>query len=358
MSKLQTKSILMQFIIAVYFLVLVTGCNTASSSIESEKSVSDNFAIESLNDEIEVKVNPNRRLLTPAEIKGVKSRADWGHYFDESGDVEIAIWESYSYGTHLEVHCDVDPSFVLIGGGAWADYDGTRVPNGVFLTASYPRDQELSSWVARSKGHQPTGTPAHKLVCYAIGLRLKGVSRSALRNQMKYVANTSGSSLFPNTTATLPANYSLIGGGSRVNYAGAPYGGTGNLLIASYPYNDQTWKSESKTHYYNCTASITSFAIGITNNTIPNFGRLKVERRSPSSIYNSCCLGTASTQIEPGYVPSCFGGESRANTATGRLLNRMSPNPNNVMNVLVSSKDCLISEGGVTLAHSIQIKKQ
>lgn len=79
----------------------------------------------------------------------------------------------------LIVHCSVDPDEVLVGGGC-ADYGSSG--NGALLTASYPENSALETWIAESKDH--LGKDYHALYTYAIGMRLNGVSRNTLKSLM------------------------------------------------------------------------------------------------------------------------------------------------------------------------------
>ena len=105
-------------------------------------------------------LNPNRVRLGEASNttqNSISSQAraagqSLGSQFDGSGQIEVAIWVSRSsFGAHNRVACTVDPGFVCIGGGAYADY-GNRY--GALLTESRPFDGNFNSWVASSKDHE------------------------------------------------------------------------------------------------------------------------------------------------------------------------------------------------------------
>jgi hypothetical protein len=271
----------------------------------------------------------------------------WGHYFDSSGDVEVAVWENTTYGEITTQTVDVDADFVLIGGGAWADYSNGQ---GALLTGSHPLNDQLTTWVAEAKDHLYVNY--HTLHVYAVGLRLRNVSRSTLRNYMNYKTNTSGSDSHPSANATVDNGYRLIGGGAKVNWSGQ-----GNLLTESYPYSDITWRAVSKDHYYVSPATITAYAIGITTGSIPGFGTLVADLGSTGTATVSSGVASASTNVRSGYVFSCFGGRSTY-ASYGRLLTRIGPNPNQYTNILSVSKDHYIPDGGTTYAYYLEIKKQ
>lgn len=249
------------------------------------------------------------------------------------------------YGSICHVEVPVDEGFVLVGGGAWADYGAGQ---GALLTASYPKD-DFTTWVAESKDHFISSP--HYLHVYAIGIRLNGVSRSTLLNYMDYSSQLSPVMNHPSTSATVHEGYRLIGGGARVFWYGY-----GNLLTASYPLNGYTWSVGSKDHHMSDPSRIQAYAIGITTGNIPGFGTLTVRLGNVQSGYVAGGPVDIESAVDYGYVYSCWGGRSTW-TNYGRLLTRIGPSY--VTNhFFVSSKDHMFLDGGTTSAHFIEIQKQ
>lgn len=246
---------------------------------------------------------------------------------------------------HPVVHCDVDADEVLVGGGAWADYGSGQ---GALLTASYPENNDLETWIAKSKDHQRYNP--HTLHAYAIGMKLTGVSRSNLLPHMTLKVDTSGAAMgHPSNTISLPPGYQVIGGGARVNWSGY-----GNLLTESYPYNNTTWRVKSKDHGTGSPATITAFIIGITSNNIPGFGSLQTQVRN-SSVYTNHAVGTATKNPTSGWATSCAAGRADW-TGHGRMLFKMMPTTDD--SIIVSSKDHIVGSSGTTWAYSIEVRKQ
>lgn len=252
------------------------------------------------------------------------------------------------YGEVIQSTCAVDTDFVLVGGGAWADYPTGGA--GALLTASYP-DSSLTKWTAASKDHDIICP--HTLHVYAIGLRLAGVDRTTLANAMVVQTVTSGTSEYPTASVSLPQGYQIIGGGACANYSA---GGYGSLLTGSYPSGLNSWVASSKDHMHVCSASITSYAIGITTGQISGFGSLAVNIASSSVSSPAYQTPDAHQIITNGYVLSCLGGKATYNYGHGRMLFRIFPDNGEGANAY--SKDHEVPDSGVTTAYSIMIRKQ
>lgn len=295
--------------------------------------------------------NPNRRLVAAyedgqplvVEDGEVKVHKAWGSDVDRSGRVRTYIFECEGRGQHPVVHCDVDPDQVLVGGGAWAEYSG----HGALLTASYPENGELETWIGKSKDH--IRGDRHTLHVYAVGLELSGVSRRTLRSRVTMKQATSGSSVHPARTVSVPPGYVLTGGGARVNWSGS-----GNLLTESYPTSDRTWKVKSKDHMRNSPATITAYAIGISTSYIPGFGSLRGQRRSTSG-WTSHGVGAVTKNPTSGWTTTGMGGKV-AWSGAGRMLFKIKPNSGD--GVDVSSKDHVSPSGGTTTAYVLELQKR
>jgi hypothetical protein len=241
--------------------------------------------------------------------------------------------------------CSVDSDFVLIGGGA--EIVGSGTPNAV-LTGSFP-GSDLTTWTAKSKDHQMSYP--HKLRAYAIGLRLKNVPSTTLRNYMYFSASPLAYGQHPNTTASLPPGYRLIGGGAKANWVS-----NGLLLTASYPDGFQ-WVAAAKDHGLAEIGSVQSFAIGITAGTIPGFGSITT---TASSAFVWASSGHASEHVYPptGWLLSSIGGRAEYGNY-GRLLAGLIPavDTPNVAKSLASSKDHYAVDSGNTWAYAISIQR-
>ncbi|WP_262064257.1 hypothetical protein [Streptomyces sp. STR69] len=155
-----------------------------------------------------------------------------------------------------DLRANVDSDMVAIGGGATA----VDSPHGALLTASYPAD-DGSAWLASSKDHnlpQP-----HRLTAFAIGMKIDGVSRERLDEELLTVVRTrSGHAAHPFVSARVPENHTLIGGGFRVNWRD-PWGDNaeGNLATASFPRAGDAWTVRSKDHQISSPCTIDAFAV-------------------------------------------------------------------------------------------------
>ena len=266
-------------------------------------------------------------------------------FSDESGTVEICIWQKSSTSNEMnEVNCTVDADYVLIGGGAYV------VGGYGLLTASYPSDNNLTTWTARSKDHLYVGY--HTLICYAIGMKLKNVSRATLMNYMIRVTNESTpNDTYESTSVSVPDQYVLLGGGASVPlYAG-------QLLCQSNPSGGTTWTAAARAHGYYYTTSVTAYAIGIKPN-ISGFGMLDIRSYLKSSDYVTTGMDEVQYSPTSGYVLACIGGESTWN-GQGRMLYELRPNTDNgSLNAIVGSKDHQFIDAGTTSLYICEIRNK
>ncbi|MBW7846321.1 MAG: hypothetical protein H3C45_11950 [Bacteroidia bacterium] len=179
------------------FVLSFIGC--LESEVSSSYQNSESFVSERIFN------NTNRKLVsTNKQLKkgGDLSELNSTSFTDFSGDIEIRVWEASGYGPGVTVYCSVDPDFVLVGGGAKTDGGGLLIGNN-------PLDANLTTWVARSKMHLYVAE--HPLTCYAIGIKLKNISRNTL---MKYVSlRTNISSVdnaYTSITVSVPGGKKLL----------------------------------------------------------------------------------------------------------------------------------------------------
>lgn len=262
------------------------------------------------------------------------TRQDW------SGLVEIIILKKEITGQHPTTYVDIPSDYVLIGGGAKVSNVGK---NGALLTQSYP-SSDLTRWYGASKDHKKASN--HKLEVFAVGLKLKGISRDQLKQYMVVTSSTSAKANHPATQANLPSGYTLIGGGAKVNWTG-----DGSLLVKSIP-NGNAWAVSGKDHITKSPATVTAYAIGIKPN-ITSFGTLEISRESASKWVSQ--LGTEITQsIDSDWLISCPGGEATF-AGKGRMLTILYPD---FRHVTIGSSDHLDKDSGNTILYMLKIRKK
>src|SRR5262249_26157428 len=157
-------------------------------------------------------LDPNRNQPVPHTTSGgigVSRSALTVEATDASGRLHVQVVSCFNGAPeqHPKVACSVDPSFVVVGGGARTFYSAV----GALLTETRPFDGQLQQWVAASKDHG-TGD-AHYLQAYAIGMRLDGVSRADLLAQMQLKSVTSGIAPHPLVDVSTDEGFTMIGGG-------------------------------------------------------------------------------------------------------------------------------------------------
>jgi hypothetical protein len=299
-------------------------------------------------------VDSNRRILSPQVGEG---QLALGTSTDASGFVTTQIVECVSgSGQNLSVNCNVDPGFVTVGGGAWAEYSGA----GALLTASFPKDQNLTGWSASSKDHLQIDV--HRLHVYAIGLMLKGLSRQSLFSKISILQTTSNQD--PHPAASTPfttGSLIVLGGGARINWTSP-----GNLLTASVPGCfisvrggtplSLCWAAAGKDHIQSSPATITTFAIAIPQ-TIAGWGTLDVQYLESDGTSVTTGVASANAQVPAGYVLAAIGGSAQTDSGLGRMLFRMSPAVSSNTSILVQSKDHLQVSAGNASAIAVVVKK-
>ncbi len=295
-------------------------------------------------------LNPNRHVLGMNE--GSKTTGILGTITDASGQVEIRVWEATSdVVPHPQVAVNVDPGYVVVGGGARVlASNGVSVPEGLLTEARPANDGTFSTWLASSKDHGISY--AHKLQAYVIGMRISGIDAYTLRQYMSLSENTSGYFAHPNTAVSVPAGYRLVGGGAKVNWTGY-----GNLLVTSEPDDIlTTWSVASKDHAYSAPCSITAYAIGLKS-SIPNWGSFLFSVVSAQQNANSSSYLTVSANVEADKVLTCIGASS-GYSGYGRLLYAMYPQFS-IRSVTASSKDHLNTDvaNASLRIRGIQIRK-
>jgi hypothetical protein len=157
--------------------------------------------------------NPNRKIATTAQSALKKGAAVIGDQVDWAGWLSTRTYECTQSGYHVSFTCSVDPDYVVVGGGAYADYGSGP---GALLTESRPLD-DLTAWAVSSKDQ--VSSNYHTLHCYVIGLQALGMARATLIANMKVARATSGKAPIPEVGAGfINEDYVVVGGGSRVDW--------------------------------------------------------------------------------------------------------------------------------------------
>ena len=247
---------------------------------------------------------------------------------DASGRVTTAVFRrraATEQDIFTDFQIDVDPDMVVVGGGAI----GADAPSGALLTASCP-DDSRTAWLASSKAHERSNP--HRLIGFAIGLKIAGLSREQLLANLSFTRRTSGPAPHPAQSAGTPADHVLISGGFRVNWQP----GIGNLATASFPEFDDAWTARSKDHLRASPCSIDAFSIGLRTRLA---GVGTVERGSTSATSGTAAHPSASTPLTGGFALTGIGAEVRFDEP-GSLLWRLEPAVHgDQQGVTASSKD-------------------
>ena len=147
---------------------------------------------------------------------------------------------------HPSVELTIPPQYKILGGGAFDHWSGA----GNLLTASYPVG--LQTWFAAGKDHEVVSPAA--ISAFALALFDPNDEWNVVIQ-----AETSDPAEHPQAVATLPAGFTLTGGGAFVDYGA----GAGNLLTASFPTSASSWEARSKDHLVVDAAKLTAYAIGL-----------------------------------------------------------------------------------------------
>jgi hypothetical protein len=249
--------------------------------------------------------------------------------------------------SHSSANCAVDSDFVLVGGGAEVEGNGQ---DSALLTESYP-SEGLDTWIAKSKDH--VDIYLNRLRAYAIGLKIKDISATTLRNNMVRIPKTSAQGHWPTAVAELPDGYQLIGGGAR-----SIWSTKGLLLTASFPQpGGIAWEARAKDHVLSEQGWVEAFAIGIKK----GFSGINLEVVT-DTVTEPTGGGyvTAERQLRSGYVSTSIGALSEW-SGSGRLLTDMIPFSNypdlTRMGAYVTSKDHEVATSGSVTAYVLGVKR-
>jgi vibriolysin len=282
-----------------------------------------------------VHVDTNRRMVMETST-GPRAEAE-----PAEGDTELAqsaltnpagtiTTKVFLCGTGIPasinvLQCTVPPTFVLVGGGAWASSSGGA---GAMLTASYPFDSDLTTWEGRSKDHGVVDK--HVISVYAIGMMVQGMSRDALRAHITLTTATSASSAHPFLLVNGPAKELGLSGGAKVNYTGPgsmlvqvrPGCGSGDVLCDG-------WSMEAKDHVYSDPSTLTGYVITIKP-SLPPLGALKGRTEIAWGATKVGAPSSVRLEVGPRSALTGLGAFSHCNSdEAGRMLTRMGPTTSN-----------------------------
>ena len=149
----------------------------------------------------------------------------------------------------------------------------------------------------------------------------------------------------PDARVVVPEGYKLLCGGAQDNWKGA-----GNLLTASFPEGDNTWRASGKDHVEGDPANISAFALAVYDPD--DIWELKIfpSRPSPATAHPE-----QEAAVEPGYV--MVGGGAWVDWAgEGNMLFASYPNPETKTSWHVQSKDHVKSSPAKITAYAVGLK--
>lgn len=265
---------------------------------------------------------------TPANIAATVGTI-YNYATDSSGKVKIIVVYDRAVGLTNEVSTSIPGDYVLIGGGGFSSSNP-----GYFMTASYP-DDSLTTW--NVKFFQPP-LLNNSISAYAVGLKLEGLTKAQLQASIQLTTGIDA--------ASVDTNYVLIGGGTKVTYAG-----NGKPLLTSKP-DGNSWYSTTGNYLPADSASKITYAIGIKKD-IPVFGSLNVEQ---IAVVNPLTINKNSSviiKLDDNWVTACPGAEL-IGTTTGRRLTTMYPLTRAIS--IFSVRDSTDTNGS-TAGYIIRIRK-
>lgn len=228
--------------------------------------------------------------------------------------------------------------FKVVSGGAILHYHGA----GELLYSSEPQlnsNEVPIGWSVRGRYH------IHKdkgeIQAFA-----NAIYDPADEWDVKVVSSISTTASHPATVATLPADYTLLGGGGKVHFRGK-----GSMLVSCRPVGSHGWEAAAKDHLVGDKGEVQAFAIGIKN-------KIDVQRK----IETVTLMETSGTAAHPsqcmfasnGQVFSSVGAAVSKGGAGNMLVNMFVVR--NGTEVCSSAKDHLVSDPQQITVFGIQVK--
>ena len=262
---------------------------------------------------------------------------------DASGKITVAVFERVASAPSAHFNdfsVEVADDYVVIGGGV----EGTNSPAGNLITASYP-NSDLSAWLVSSKDHL-VSNPV-QLKAWAIGLKIAGLSRQQVRDNISVTVASSPNAQHPDVSVSTPTGFVQIGGGIKVNWTGA-----GNLATATYPVSAQTWRARSKDHQNASPAVTQVYSIGLRS-SIAGVGTIVTGTSAATSAFAQ--HPSASTVLASGLALSGCGALVNWSDA-GNLLWKIKPvNTSTQHGCEAASKDHNIASPATITTYAVGI---
>jgi hypothetical protein len=272
--------------------------------------------------------------------------------------VMSTVVESYSFGAlnfqllkatsdcaqHPSVTINAPRGWVILGGGAFVDWDGPcspPSPPGNLLTGMFPNGSG-TTWTVTSKDHHEVSKA--RIIGYCVVAQMKN-GTPIEEDNYRVVADTSAVLPHPTLQVTLPSSFTLVGGGARANY-----GGFGSLLYASFPkLGADTWIGSAKDHIQPDSSSITVWAIGLRRSFLSKngMGVTTVARASPVAHHPRI------SAVIPGFHITGGGGRVDWKTA-GSLLTASFPQSRETW--VAEGKDHIVEDPSAVTAWAIGFK--
>jgi hypothetical protein len=257
---------------------------------------------------------------------------------DASGKITVGLFQKAA--TNPQQHftnfpIEVDSDMVVIGGGGRGDET-----IGALLTASFPCD-DWTAWLVSLKDHDDPNP--HYLVGFALGMKIEGMSRNELLNNIEVFQEEVDPSPHPEVTASIPEDFILLGGGFNVLWRGE-----GNLATASFPTASGAWTVRSKDHELADPSSLRAYAIGIRRQLPVGIIKQIVECTSSSLVAHP-----RSTAVLPNGFVITGGGAEVHWKGTGNLLWHLEPH---VGGFTAASKDHRISDPSSITTYTLGIQ--
>ena len=233
---------------------------------------------------------------------------------------------------HPEARVRIPDGYDLVSGGAKVAWTG----EGNLLTASFPEGN--NTWRANSKDHMKA-SPA-PVTAFAIVID----DPDDIWEIQVFQSRPSPAANHPYQEISVGSGYVMVGGGAQVDYRGH-----GNMLFASYPINETTWRAQSKDHTVGDPATITAYAIGLKCKVagVRVVSEIKRSRSNPGS--RPLALASPSS----GYV--MLGGGAALNfSGPGLLLTQSYPRESNTWEG--QAKDHLVGDSGTIDTYCIGVK--
>ncbi|MCF2909667.1 hypothetical protein L1285_15185 [Pseudoalteromonas sp. DL2-H2.2] len=283
---------------------------------------------------------------------------------DESGLIEMRVWKETKGGNqhNRDVKIDIHEDWVVVGGGVHLD-----INTAALITASYPDVNTQQSWIVSTKDH---GYPSrHNLTAYAIGIKIKGISRSEIRehNIIKTWCGSEQSqtaSQNPNSSTRIPeSGYLMIGGGARSNWTDVR---AGHLMYASFPNSYGKWVAATKDHGYYEKATLTTCIVGIRKDLANaelghNLGHIEPYQRFGDFNYHPSSRIESTVNMPNGFVLTGVGAEVSKNKEhlekPDVLLYSMHPQQHgNSSKVVSKAKDHMYGASAYLRSYAIGMK--